>query len=292
MANALATTRPYVKVTGTIDEAVTITGQVVTILADPDAELTRSTGTGAILTVSGDGATVAIYDLSISNAPNNASGIGLVIPAASGAPTVSLMRATVSNNPGGGISTSGGTLTIERSTISGNTGGGISLSSTAFTIVNNFITGNGGPTGLIGGIDLATVATTGAHQLDFNTIANNDGAATVNTGINCGTVTMPIAFDSDIVYGNTVSSGGGQIGGSSNCSASYSDISGSGTAPGSGNINADPLFVSVVNGNYHLTAGSPCINAADPAATVDVDFDGDTRPQGSGRDIGADEFHP
>ena len=42
-------------------------------------------------------------------------------------------------------------------------------------------------------------------------------------------------------------------------------------------------------GDYHLQSSSPCIDAADPAATLDVDIDGDIRPQGAAHDMGADE---
>ena len=40
--------------------------------------------------------------------------------------------------------------------------------------------------------------------------------------------------------------------------------------------------------DYHLGAGSVAIDAA-VASTVDHDFDGDARPKGKGRDVGADE---
>ena len=69
----------------------------------------------------------------------------------------------------------------------------------------------------------------------------------------------------------------------------YSDVKGG--RPGTGNIDADPLFVDPENGDYHLTAGSPCIDAG---ATVWVfkDIDGQWRQYYAGFDMGADEYWP
>jgi len=55
-----------------------------------------------------------------------------------------------------------------------------------------------------------------------------------------------------------------------------------------GNINADPLFVGA--GDFHLTAGSPCVDSG-AAAAIDDDIDGDPRPRGAGFDMGSDEFY-
>lgn len=50
----------------------------------------------------------------------------------------------------------------------------------------------------------------------------------------------------------------------------------------------DPLFVNPAVENYHIQAGSPAMDAGINAG-IDVDIDGDERPQGGGFDIGADE---
>ena len=57
---------------------------------------------------------------------------------------------------------------------------------------------------------------------------------------------------------------------------------------GEANIDDNPLLVG--DGDYHLIAGSPCINAGASEQAPDADVDGDLRPQGSGYDIGADEY--
>ena len=59
---------------------------------------------------------------------------------------------------------------------------------------------------------------------------------------------------------------------------------------GTGNIGADPLFVDM-NGNYHLTANSPCVNAGANSAwmTGAVDLDGRQRIRYGTVDMGAYE---
>jgi hypothetical protein len=73
-------------------------------------------------------------------------------------------------------------------------------------------------------------------------------------------------------------------------------LGGIGFADGGNNITGDPQFV--VAGNYHLVAGSPCIDAGDNTASglPITDLDGDYRildgGTGSIVDIGADEYSP
>jgi hypothetical protein len=281
---ALATGRPYIKFHGTTKEMVSINNQAVTFLADPDAMLTR-TGGGLLLEIRG-ASSVAIYDLEITGASGGNAGITLQ---AGNTATLELHRAKVTGNDGGGISASGGALKISQTTISGNMGGGISLSGSQFDITNCFIVNNGSNGSTVGGIkvDNIVVSALGTHRIDFNTITANMGPMGLNLGIACGTVLTPLTFSDNIIYANSVSGTGSQIGGM-NCSATYSDI-GPGAFTGQGNISMDPMFISTSQANFHLMPASPAKDAADPNATITFDFDSDMRPQGPRSDIGADE---
>ena len=78
----------------------------------------------------------------------------------------------------------------------------------------------------------------------------------------------------------------------------YSDVHGG--YPGDSNIASDPLFVDPDNGDFHLGAGSPCIDAGNNAAPSlpEYDFEGDDRVvdgdlDGVAKvDMGADEALP
>ncbi len=279
--------RPVIKISGTgtlaDDQTTTIDGKAVTILADPGAKLDR-TGDGVILEVRNAGADVRIYDLEITGASGGVGDVGISI-AAGGMPKLALTRAKVTNNTGGGISASGGMLTVSQSTILGNTGGGILISGTQFDITNSIIVKNGGPNSGLGGIQVNGIVGNGTRRFEFNTVAQNQATTGITPGVLCSAVAMPFVLTNSIVYDNGT---GIQVEGA-NCSWTYSDI-GPTAAPGTGNINAPPMFVNAMQSNFHLQSGSPVKDAADPAASLAIDIDGDTRPQGDGRDMGADEI--
>jgi putative cofactor-binding repeat protein len=58
---------------------------------------------------------------------------------------------------------------------------------------------------------------------------------------------------------------------------------------GTNQVDGDPRFVNLDGSDYHIAPGSAAIDAGVNAG-VTSDIDGDTRPQESGYDIGADEF--
>ena len=154
--------------------------------------------------------------------------------------------------------------------------------------MNNFIVRNGSDSSTFGGV--AVVNSVAATQVfDFNTVAGNRvGVLGTATNFNCG-VTTPFTASGNILY-QGLTEGVQPTLVSTNCDFAYSILEG--ITPATTNIDQDPLFVNPVAGaasNYHLMTGSPGINAADENATLDVDIDGEERPQGGRHDMGADE---
>lgn len=196
-------------------------------------------------------------------------------------------HAQLVNNQDTGIVASTSDVTLVRSVVSGNQIAGIDLASTSYDIENNVIAKNGGPSGL-GGVFIVTIrsGTVARRVFAFNTVTQNSGPFGNVSGVVCGQdVGVPLAMTSNIVVNNA---GPAQVSGTA-CTWTYSDI-----APvpvsGTGNLSSDPLFIDPVHNNFHLQLASPVRDAADPAATLAVDIDGDARPQGAGRDMGADEI--
>ncbi|MCB0048647.1 MAG: Ig-like domain repeat protein, partial [Caldilinea sp.] len=107
-----------------------------------------------------------------------------------------------------------------------------------------------------------------------------------------------------IMWGNNAPSGAQMWNGPASPVISYSLIQGSGGSSnwdsylgtdGGNNLDSDPIFVDAANGNSHLAAGSPAIDAGNNSAVpigVTTDLDGSTRIQGAAVDIGAYEKAP
>ena len=58
-----------------------------------------------------------------------------------------------------------------------------------------------------------------------------------------------------------------------------------------GTTEGDPEFVASTTGDYHLSSTSPCIDIGTSNGAPVTDFDGVTRPQGYGYDVGAYEYY-
>ncbi len=152
------------------------------------------------------------------------------------------------------------------------------VTSDSFDISNTIVARNGNG-GAVGGVLLAQAGTGAARHFDFNTVTGNQSSG----GVGAVQCQAQLSGSSNLVWGN---SGGPASGGA--CSWHHSDIEGGAT--GTGNLDVNPLFAGA--SDYHLMAGSPCVDAGDPATSNDIDVNGELRPQGAHADIGADEVVP
>ncbi|HEX7839597.1 MAG TPA: right-handed parallel beta-helix repeat-containing protein, partial [Kofleriaceae bacterium] len=226
----------------------------------------------------GAGVSASSCALAISDSQISSNG-GAGVSASNG--MVAISHSQILNNQDLGVDQSGGSLALTRSLVRGNKSGGLLLTRATFDLENDMLVENGGPSSAIGGAAI-TLGTPLGNVFAFNTVAQNQTADGATPGVVCTSFVTPVAMTSSIVFGNGASV---QVEGN-NCVWTYSDI---GPAPvqGTGNLSGDPRFVDPAHDDFHLQAASPARDAADPAATLAVDLDGDPRPQGA-RDMGAD----
>lgn len=269
-----------------------------------DAEILRDAGgTGAALLVT-DGTTVALDYLTVSGGDGEITGHGIGCSAAtligreisvlgnaaaginSVGCALTLVHARISANQGAGITVAGGNAVVARSQVIANQSGGVAVNGASFDLRNNVIAKNGGPTSAFGGVLVSQITMRGSHVFEFNTVAHNQATAGSTPGVICSVVVTPLSFGNSIVFGNAA---GIQVAGDQ-CAWSFSDI-GPVAAVGTGNVSSDPQFIAPAQNNFHLPVSSPLRDAADPAATLADDIDGETRPQGGRRDMGADEIN-
>jgi hypothetical protein len=223
-------------------------------------------------------ATLTLRDVTIqSNAGNaiNSSGCQLVVS-----------HAQLLNNQRAGIFAAMSDVVLMRSLVAGNASVGLHLDLPTYDIENNVIVKNGGPNGQ-GGVSITGIGgSVGRRVFAFNTVSQNQGPFGNVSGVTCDAgAGVPLAMTSNLVVNNA---GPSQVIGGA-CVWTYSDIA-PGSVSGTGNLSSDPLFVDPAHNNFHLQLASPVRDAADPAATLAVDIDGDARPQGARRDMGADEI--
>ncbi len=172
---------------------------------------------------------------------------------------------------GGGIHIAGASPTIIGNVITQNqsvgvgvlagmgSGGGMLIINGAPVIRHNLFFDN---TALGSGGGLA--CTDSSPLVENNTFVGNEAAAGAGFWANGGApvVRNNIFWDnsgtSEVFFAGPVAA-----------NVTYSDVQGG--FPGTGNINLDPLFVDAGLANFHLSPGSPCIDAGDPLSPLDPD---------------------
>jgi hypothetical protein len=191
--------------------------------------------------------------------------------AGGGADNVTLINCVLTRNQAGG----GGAASwaaLANCTITNNTagwaGGILSSKATNCLVANNSATNYGGGSGystLVNCTVAANVLQTG--------YGGTGGGSSRDTLLNC------------IVYNNIAPTG------SNYYSSTMAYCCTAPLAGGLGNINNDPAFVNLTNGNFHLQAASRCISTGNNTYVVSgSDLDGNPRISGGTVDMGAYEF--
>ncbi|MDQ3365966.1 MAG: right-handed parallel beta-helix repeat-containing protein [Myxococcota bacterium] len=239
---------------------------------------------------SGTGAEVTFENLEISGATsgiNTQPGHGIECAMGS-LGTLRLVDMQIQRNAGAGLASHGCTFeatrtefrenrqaisavdckgTVSRSVITGNTSGGMFLDAGLYAIRNCFVFRNGG-------VGIEIYPSSPGNVVELNTIVDN------TTGIGCiSDVTTSGAFANNIIVRNTANTDGNPA-----CTHPGSIIMGDAAALKFKSPDVAPF-------DYHITVGSIAIDQATPASTALTDYDGEPRPSGAARDVGADELH-
>ncbi|HUS31338.1 MAG TPA: right-handed parallel beta-helix repeat-containing protein [Kofleriaceae bacterium] len=262
-------TRKNIKLTGTLDETVLLMARDVVIVTDPGTKLLGK-GDPAVK-INASQVTAYGLDIDCSGAMNC-----LRVESSS---TARLYRVNVHDAPKSGVELKDNSyLELDQSTVAGNFDGIITSASGTFSITNNFIIHNGSATSAHGGVDIGSSSP--ANRFEFNTVAHNQ----IKDGlILAGGITCPLA-SSVAVPNNLIVANTGSLGNAANCVTT-------GSPP---DADAVPYqFKSITPPyDYHLLGGSKAIDASTITSTITNDVDGDFRPQGAKKDLGADEYKP
>lgn len=243
-----------------------------------------------------------------TGAPGNA--VGSYAPPNGCRAITNIYNSTISNNTGEGVALYAqcSSYNIDKTNFVNNKGftGAIHANYLAnITVTNSYFSGNTA-TGSGGAIstnswypqvnvfnsvfDLNTAAVSGgvmhANGVNGSRILMNGctltrNIAPVGGSISQGTGSVVQAFNT-IIYGNSTAPSFADLG---NVSIQFSDIEGG--FAGTGNIDADPMFVNALARNYQLSPGSPAIDSGSNG--YGTDMFGVVRPAGGAYDMGAYE---
>jgi hypothetical protein len=251
-----------------------------------------STGTrvNAVLRI-GRGADVVLEDVTLTGGKDNTSPVGGAgMSCVDGLNRVRMRRVTLEENEGPGVfgldcqlslsdsrilsngghafdvrGTVGSIVSVERSVLAENFSGG-NLTRGDFIVRNSFIMRN---------VTGVTLRPTLGSVFEFNTVVDN------GTGLACDQNTDDPAVMLTARNNVFARTGPNTLGAQCNATSSY-------VTPGIAGLN----FVSPDSRpfDYHIAVGSSAVDQATAGEEVLVDVDGEPRPAGAARDLGADEL--
>ncbi|PKQ19868.1 MAG: hypothetical protein CVT66_08050 [Actinobacteria bacterium HGW-Actinobacteria-6] len=271
---------------GTYSESLLVSKRVSILGAGSGVCTIDAQGTGfsAVRFVSGsDGALISGFRITngVGTTDMNGRMLGGGVFCENASPTIEDCLITGNTSDyGAGIGASSATPVIVgcriRNNVSGFFGGGLMAMYCSPVVTNCVIDSN---TAMNGG-GVFYLLSPGAPTITFSTIAFNTGNGVMGAG------STPLIANS-VVWGNGDDIGNG-------ATASYSCIEDPDS--GIGVVHGAPLFKSQATQDYALTAGSSCIDAADPLASMTTDILGTARPLDGNADsvaaldMGAYEF--